>query len=380
MRRFAFVLLLTSATVTAQEPEALLAAADLDYRNGNLSAASTTLQRLRPQLPAALYDDWQGLFSQVLLAQARYADAIEVLTAQQSTRRLSPLQRYNLAIALLHDGREQQEARTLLDKIGTQTATTPDEQALRDRANLSLGWHFLQSQQGATAKAILERVRLHGPFGDRALLGMGWAELAPRGERQARSSELKGDLSDTPRISSSLPLRAQIRLGVPDPDPLKQLQRSRFKQKAHAETPEEAWRNALPFWQELASRDRNDPAVLEAGLALAHAYTQLGDWESAQTQYTRGIQRLEQALQEIQNWHERLRSDEPFAIALDEANEGWIALRASHDWQQAQDRERQRNLLIKELQRQKSQAENYLVVARFGLARLYDRPAEEKTN
>lgn len=377
MTRFLTAILLTlSAAATASDPAAQLERAASDYRSGRLNTAASSLQRLRPQLPAELYNDWQALFSQVLLAQARYGDAIEVLTEQQHMRHLSPVQRYNLAIALLNDGREQQEARTVLDKLGTQPATTPEDRALRDRANLTLGWHFLQNQQGATAKAILERVRLNGPFGDRALLGMGWAELAPRGERQQRSAELKGDLNDTPRISSSLPLRAQIRLGVPDPDPLKQLQRSRFKQRPHAETPEQAWRNALTYWQELSTRSTNDPAVLEAELAIAHGLTQLGDWEGAQTQYARSIQRLENELQTLQGWFERLKDEENFLITLDEVNEGWLALRASHAWQEAQDRERQRTLLIQELQRQKKQVEDYLVTARFGLARIYDRPTE----
>lgn len=376
MRRLTFALLLASSAVVAQDPESVLTQAAVDYRNGRSAEASAALQKLRPQLPAALYAGWQELFSQTLLAQARYGDAIEVLTEQQHTRDLNPFQRYNLAIALLNNGRDQQEARTLLDKLGT-GASDP---GLRDKSNLTLGWHFLQSQQGATAKTIFERVRLNGPFGERALLGMGWAEVAPRGERQQRSDELTGDLRDTPRVSSSLPLRAQIRLGLPDPDPLKKIQRSRFKQKSHAETPENAWRNALLYWQELAARESNDPSVIEAQLALAYAHIQLGDWETAQTQYAQGIQRLEQELQKIQDWFERLRNDDAFFIALDETNEGWVILRASHAWQEAADKERQRALLINELRRQKIQAENYLVAARFGLARLYDRPVEQKTN
>jgi len=51
-------------------------------------------------------------------------------------------------------------------------------QALRDKANLALGFAYLQAKRPADAKPILERVRLEGPFSSMALLGVGWADSA----------------------------------------------------------------------------------------------------------------------------------------------------------------------------------------------------------
>jgi tetratricopeptide (TPR) repeat protein len=48
--------------------------------------------------------------------------------------------------------------------------------ALRDKANLALGFAFLQAQRPADALPLLERVRLEGPFSSKALLGVGWAD------------------------------------------------------------------------------------------------------------------------------------------------------------------------------------------------------------
>ena len=51
--------------------------------------------------------------------------------------------------------------------------------ALRDRANLALGFAYLQAEQAGSAPAPpLERVRLNGPYSNKALLGIGWADAA----------------------------------------------------------------------------------------------------------------------------------------------------------------------------------------------------------
>ena len=48
--------------------------------------------------------------------------------------------------------------------------------SLRDKANLALGYALLQDGQPYAAKAPLQRVRLEGPFSNKALLGVGWAD------------------------------------------------------------------------------------------------------------------------------------------------------------------------------------------------------------
>jgi hypothetical protein len=56
--------------------------------------------------------------------------------------------------------------------------------SLRDRANLALGYAYLQNNQPALARPVLQRVRLDGPFSNKALLGVGWAD-ASEGQFQA---------------------------------------------------------------------------------------------------------------------------------------------------------------------------------------------------
>jgi len=49
---------------------------------------------------------------------------------------------------------------------------------MRDKANLALGFAYLQADQAGRARVPLERVRLDGPYSSRALLGDGWARAA----------------------------------------------------------------------------------------------------------------------------------------------------------------------------------------------------------
>ena len=68
------------------------------------------------------------------------------------------------------------------DPILTSVGSTADSNSaelldLRDKANLALGFAYLQANQARAARASpLERVRLDGPYSSRALLGAGWAQ------------------------------------------------------------------------------------------------------------------------------------------------------------------------------------------------------------
>jgi hypothetical protein len=62
---------------------------------------------------------------------------------------------------------------------------TEELASLRDRANLALGFAYLQANQPAPARVALARVRLDGPYSSRALLADGWAQAALGQYREA---------------------------------------------------------------------------------------------------------------------------------------------------------------------------------------------------
>jgi len=108
------------------------------------------------------------------MAQGRFGEAVGALQAAPNDD-WAPYARFNLGVALVRSGASA-EGRILLESVGTMSAQTDEERSLRDRANLALGFALLQERAGEPAVAALNRVRLDGPFSNRALLGLGWAE------------------------------------------------------------------------------------------------------------------------------------------------------------------------------------------------------------
>ncbi len=86
-------------------------------------------------------------------------------------------------MALVRAG-DTARGRQFLEQVGTMPAANEEQASLRDRANLALGFALLQQQGGDEPAAVLSRVRLDGPFTNKALLALGWAEAnANRPER-----------------------------------------------------------------------------------------------------------------------------------------------------------------------------------------------------
>src|SRR3569623_1310875 len=194
---------------------ARLRLAEFSYQRGYLDEARNALLKMQEKLPKQLVEQWQDLLSRVLMAQGRYNEAGSVLTNLDNAGKQSQYTRYNLGVALINDGRAPQ-GRDLLDRVGRMRVMTLEDLALRDKANLTLGWHFLHIQLGGSAKAIFQRVRSEGPFSNRALLGLGWAELAPRGAKQEHSDV--ADPDDRPFFSSFSTLGVLLRPGFVDID------------------------------------------------------------------------------------------------------------------------------------------------------------------
>jgi hypothetical protein len=117
------------------------------------------------------------------MSLGRYGEAAQRLASWSDTTGWSSYARFNLGVALVRAG-ETARGRQFLEQVGTMPARNEEQAALRDRANLALGFALLQQQGGDEAAAVLSRVRLDGPFTNKALLALGWAEAnANRPER-----------------------------------------------------------------------------------------------------------------------------------------------------------------------------------------------------
>ena len=147
------------------------------YARGYLDKAVDALRQVQGALPAQQEAEKTHLLANALLREGHYDEAIALLRAFNGPADWLAFAQFNLGIALVRQNRLP-EAAAQLTAVGTLESRQPELLALRDRANLALGFAYLQANQPDMARAPLERVRLSGAYSNKALLGLGWADAA----------------------------------------------------------------------------------------------------------------------------------------------------------------------------------------------------------
>ncbi len=218
------------------------------YQRGYLDKARTALSHLSPDLPDNLRREALMLDAQILIDAGEYDAAIAKLQNWKGRTEWASYAKFNVGVALVRSGRVN-EAAELLGDLGEMNPFNEELTSLRDKANVALGYALLKDGQPNAAKAPLQRVRLEGPFSNKALLGVGWAD-----------AEMNN------------------------------------------------YRRALVPWMELRSRDLLDSAVQESMLAIPYAMAKLDSISQAADHYLDAIEafyeetnRLDRAIDNIES-------------------------------------------------------------------------------
>jgi len=218
------------------------------YQRGYLDRSQEALANIESELPKNLQREALMLQAQILIARGDYDAAVAKLQKWKGKTEWASYAKFNIGVALVRLGRTD-EAAKLLDDLGNLDPFNEELTSLRDKANLALGYALLQDGQPRAAKAPLQRVRLEGPFSNKALLGVGWAD-----------SEM------------------------------------------------ENYQRALVPWMELRGRDLLDSAVQESMLAIPYALAKLDSISQAADHYLNAIEafyeetnRLDQAIMRIES-------------------------------------------------------------------------------
>jgi tetratricopeptide (TPR) repeat protein len=243
-----FEALLAGKTSEAVRNKAWFYLGKVWYQRGYLQESERALRQVSDKIQPRISAERYMLLAQLMLRQGRYDDAIAALQSWHGAPDWTAYAQFNLGVALVRKGRLP-EAIAYLDRVGRMETREEELLSLKDKANLALGFAFLQSQRAADAKPVLERVRLEGPFSSMALLGVGWAD-------------------------SSL---------------------GQFKR-------------ALVPWLALRKRNLLDSAVQEAYLTVPYAYNQLGASGQAAEYYSSAIESFDAELKHIDNSIEEIRS------------------------------------------------------------------------
>ena len=219
--------------------EAAFRLAKIEFQKDQPEDALNALARIHGTVPEDIRNDVEFLRANVYSALGRPADAVEVLRRLQGAEDLKGFAAYNLGIALLQAGRTQ-EALRQLEKAGQIDSRAAPTVAIRDKSNMVLGSVLLQSSDFGHAQQAFDRVRLEGPFSNRALLSSGWADVSGRD-----------------------------------------------------------YAKAVVPWGNLIGRDPTDPAVQEAKLALPFAYSKLEVYGRAAQLYGQALDSFGKELDKV---------------------------------------------------------------------------------
>jgi hypothetical protein len=274
--------------------EAIFRLARIYFQKDQPVNAQYAVERITGAVPPEIRDDLEFLRAQILMANGRFAEAVRILRGLQDAKNLEGFTTYNLGIALIKDGKEL-EGRQYLDRTGQINGNDVLTLAIKDKANLALGSKLLEEKDFEGAKRVFDRVRLNGPFSNRALLGSGWADAF----------------------------------------------QGRFER-------------ALVPWSTLAAREVTDASVQEAMLAVPYSYGKLNVNGKAALLYGGGLEKfsaevdkLESSIESIREGHflralvrEELKQDVHWVVRLRELPETpetyyLLDLMASHDFQES---------------------------------------------
>jgi hypothetical protein len=274
--------------------EAIFRLARIYFQKDQPVNALYAVERISGAVPPEIRDDLAFLRAQILMANGRFAEAEGILRDLQDVKSLAGFSTYNLGIALFRDGKEQ-EGRQYLDRTGRIKSNGVLTLAIKDKSNLVLGSKQLEEKNFESAKLLLDRVRLNGPFSNRALLGSGWADAF----------------------------------------------QGRFER-------------ALVPWTTLATREVTDASVQEAMLAVPYAYGKLNVYSKAAVMYGSALEKfgteidkLGASIKSIREGHflkalvrEELKQDANWVVKLRKLPQTpetyyLLELMASHDFQES---------------------------------------------
>ena len=235
-------------------------------QRGYLDKSEMALSQLSGELPDDMQREARMLQAQILIDSGRYGEAVAQLARWRGRTEWSRYAQFNLGVALVRNG-DVETASGILDDLGSMNPYNEETAALRDKANLALGYSLLQDGRPAAAKTPLQRVRLEGPFSNKALLGVGWAD-----------AELNN------------------------------------------------YQRALVPWMELRGRDLLDSAVQEAMLAIPYGLSELGSISQAADHYLNAVEAFYEESNRIDRTIDFVESGDMFAKFLVEGendSSGW---------------------------------------------------------
>ena len=213
--------------------------AKIRYQRGNYPGALQALSKVGESLDFGLRQERNLLEATILLKQQKHLDALRTLKKVNERSDWGMYAKFNKGVATYQMGREK-EGIKILDQIGSINSRDSEIAALKDKANLVLGYGYLDKSNPEVAKTFLERMKLSGPYANKALLALG---------------------------------------------------RSYSDKKLY--------KKSLAPWLKLIERDPSDPAVQDALMAVPYAFGQLEAYKQSLEYYEKAMMSFQSEIEKI---------------------------------------------------------------------------------
>ncbi len=148
--------------------------AKLNLINTQDSLAETALSQIGSSLPEIFIQEKNNLLIETYIRLNKLEQAQQEIDKIHSDDESYFYSRYNLGVAFIRAGKIKQGTK-ILTQLGELSSDRNELLALRDKANIALGFSFLRDNQAELAISYFTKIRLNGPFSNKGLLGLGWA-------------------------------------------------------------------------------------------------------------------------------------------------------------------------------------------------------------
>jgi hypothetical protein len=224
--------------------------AKLNLVNHQDALAEIALSQIGESLPEVFIQEKNNLLIETYIRLDQLENAQKQIDSIDDDNEFYFYSKYNLGVAYVRLGKSELGTK-ILSELGELDSEQNDLLALRDKANIALGFSFLRENKPELATEYFTKIRLNGPFSNKGLLGLGWSYV----------------LAD--------------------------------KHK-----------KALTPWVELKSRHTIDPAVQEVLLAIPNSLEQLDQLKAAAGQYEEAIDSYKKEVKKLKATLRLIKSGE----------------------------------------------------------------------
>ncbi|MFV2059048.1 MAG: hypothetical protein ACC653_00110 [Gammaproteobacteria bacterium] len=224
--------------------------AKLNLINHQDALAEIALSQVGDSLPEVFIQEKNNLLIETYIRLEQLDNAQKQIDSIDDDNEFYFYSKYNLGVAYIRADKTEFGTK-ILTELGELDSEQNDLLALRDKANIALGFSFLRENKAELATEYFTKIRLNGPFSNKGLLGLGWSYV----------------LAD--------------------------------KHK-----------KALTPWVELKSRHTIDPAVQEVLLAIPNSLEKLDQLKAAAGQYEEAIDKYKKEVKKLKATLRLIKSGE----------------------------------------------------------------------